>query len=242
MTYIPRQKRQARSYWAELGFLVMGLFALQPSLLTNLLPGPQNKHTQEMGSQYYPMQGRFQPNGQNWWSNSVDAAYRPLPMQTAMQGLNSNWQPQNNFGWDRIDPNSPSHLATSQFHGQSPQYGVQQPQFPQYSNNWGNQSSQIGSTNNLNWGGPSSNSWASQTVANSNWRNAPSNSYGTSSNPFSSLIGKPSQSSLFGNGSAGSGADSYLSGRTNSAYSPYPTNSNGSNSFVPYRPGNSLYR
>ena len=38
-----RQKRQSRFYWAELGFMALGLLGLQPALFTNFLMGTQSK-------------------------------------------------------------------------------------------------------------------------------------------------------------------------------------------------------
>lgn len=43
MAHFARQKRQSRFYWAELGFMALGLLGLQPSLFTNLIMGSQTK-------------------------------------------------------------------------------------------------------------------------------------------------------------------------------------------------------
>ncbi len=43
MAHFARQKRQSRFYWAELGFMALGLLGLQPSLFINLIMGSQTK-------------------------------------------------------------------------------------------------------------------------------------------------------------------------------------------------------
>jgi len=43
MAVFGRQKRQSRFYWAELGFMALGLLGLQPSLFTSLFSGLQSK-------------------------------------------------------------------------------------------------------------------------------------------------------------------------------------------------------
>ena len=43
MAVFGRQKRQSRFYWAELGFMALGLLGLQPSLFTSLFTGVQSK-------------------------------------------------------------------------------------------------------------------------------------------------------------------------------------------------------
>jgi len=43
MAYFARQKRQSKFYWAELGFMALGLLGLQPSLFTNLILGSPAK-------------------------------------------------------------------------------------------------------------------------------------------------------------------------------------------------------
>jgi hypothetical protein len=43
MAIFGRQKRQARTYWAELGFMILGLLGLQPTLFMSLLQGTPEK-------------------------------------------------------------------------------------------------------------------------------------------------------------------------------------------------------
>lgn len=43
MAYSARQKRQTRFYWAELGFMALGLLGLQPSLFTSLFMGSRSR-------------------------------------------------------------------------------------------------------------------------------------------------------------------------------------------------------
>ena len=258
MSNFPRQKRQARSYWAELGFLALGLFALQPSLLSNLLSGSQSNSSFELGSRTMAPQNPLAQNSQNWRVNSFDPNYAP-PYQYAPMSGHQNVPSQYIVGlqnpMNSVSPNNSSGqyypaYTTGQVNGQtqqlSPYYGFQQPQALQSSNGYA-YGYQPEYPNARSSGNTPSNGWPSQTAANysSNWKNTSSNVHtGNASNRFSSLIVKPSQSSLFGNGNGNTnyGADNYLSGRTNSAYYPYPTNSTGSNGFTPYRPGNSFYR
>ena len=71
MVYFARQKRQTRFYWAELGFMALGLLGLQPSLFTNLIKGSQSKASTLTDSFYPTQQGQ----------SSRGYAYLPSPQQ-----------------------------------------------------------------------------------------------------------------------------------------------------------------
>ena len=52
MAVFGRQKRQSRFYWAELGFMALGLLGLQPSLFTSLFTGLQSKPASYVDQHY----------------------------------------------------------------------------------------------------------------------------------------------------------------------------------------------
>ena len=58
MAYFARQKRQTKTYWAELGFMALGLFGLQPGLFTSLLTPSQAKLPAIIDPYYAAQQGR----------------------------------------------------------------------------------------------------------------------------------------------------------------------------------------
>ncbi|HUP77382.1 MAG TPA: hypothetical protein VM260_02395 [Pirellula sp.] len=94
MAHFSRQKRQSRFYWAELGFLTLGLLGLQPSLFTNLLAGSQSKlssfkpvfHNQEYP--YYPAFDGY------WdWMNIQQSSYMPTQSTIGPENQNQRWFP-----------------------------------------------------------------------------------------------------------------------------------------------------
>ena len=58
MAYFARQKRQTKTYWAELGFMALGLFGLQPGLFTSLVTPSQAKISALADTYYASYQGR----------------------------------------------------------------------------------------------------------------------------------------------------------------------------------------
>ncbi len=263
MSQFPRQKRQARSYWAELGFLVLGLFALQPNLLSSLVSGTHNNSSPYAERTSYPgYQNVSNPNSQNWQANSLGSMYWPSyqnpangqqawpnsamsssyiqPMQTSYQQSNPR-----TAVWD-YNSNQPGSLPTS--------YGFpyQNSQPSEYTarNSWSAPPSYGNQTAGYSAAGTQFNGqltdYSENTNRGSTYSSNPyagsSNPYAvSSSNPFSSLVTKPQPYSLFGGGSK---ADSYLSERPNSTSQRfgYPTNSSSSNTFTPYRPSMGVYR
>jgi hypothetical protein len=110
MAYFARQKRQTKTYWAELGFMALGLFGLQPGLFTNLLSAPQPSLSELAGPIYasYP----FRPQ-----SNYLDYSSTPsLTLASNLYGTNAvSWaQPQylSNSFLPAINTLPPSYLAT----------------------------------------------------------------------------------------------------------------------------------
>ncbi len=99
MAHFSRQKRQSRFYWAELGFLTLGLLGLQPSLFTNLLAGSQSKlagsqsklisyqpafHNQEYP--YYPVFDSYRD-----WTNTQLSSYMPAQPTIGPENQNQRW-------------------------------------------------------------------------------------------------------------------------------------------------------
>jgi hypothetical protein len=83
MAYFARQKRQTRFYWAELGFMALGLLGLQPSLFTNLIKGSQSKSIALTDDSYPKQQGQslrgyaYLPTHQQF--ESILPAYAEFP-------------------------------------------------------------------------------------------------------------------------------------------------------------------
>ena len=94
MAHFSRQKRQSRFYWAELGFLTLGLLGLQPSLFTNLLAKSQSKlssyqpafHNQEFP--YYPAFDSYRD-----WTNTQLSSYMPTQQTIGPENQNQRWFP-----------------------------------------------------------------------------------------------------------------------------------------------------
>ncbi len=274
MSYVPRQKRQARSYWAELGFLALGLFALQPNLLTGLFSGSQTSASNYAERLQYPAsQALLYPNSQSWSANSMAATY-PIGFQspnnmtsyspmahsappysttpystTPYNSAQQSWGTQSftgsiashNPSWNyQQPPNVASAWDTQQGHYPTAQTGnsYQQPyQFAQASSNTWDSGWPMSSSTGL------SGQWPNTSQSNRGGSGNSSNLFaGSTSNPFNSLITKPSQSPLFGNGSSNYGTGTY--GAAN--YSPSSYNPGnyavGNNNAVNYGADNYLSR
>ncbi len=77
MAYFARQKRQSRFYWAELGFMALGLLGLQPSLFTNLLTGSASKLQAPAEAQYQTQLSQAM-RGYEYMSAPQFASYSPF--------------------------------------------------------------------------------------------------------------------------------------------------------------------
>ncbi len=272
MSQFPRQKRQARTYWAELGFLVLGLFALQPNLLRSLFSGTQINANSYADRPYYPVNQNYaNSNSQSWQANSMGSMYLPAYQNPIYIGQQA-WVPQRTIGSLPPANSNSSALLQAQYqptpamnqsyvpwdynqaqqHSVPTGYGYQQPY--QNAQPWANtarndwqsqQSYDNQGTGRFSASTQTNGQWPTHPDSTGRGSSYPSNMYaGSSSNPFKPLVTKPAQPSLFGSGSSNYGADSYLSGRANSTSQrfPYPTNSSSTNSFTPYRPGSNLTR
>ncbi len=69
MAYFARQKRQTKTYWAELGFMALGLFGLQPGLFTSLLTPSQAKYSADTDPYYSTYQNRPSSSYSDYWSS-----------------------------------------------------------------------------------------------------------------------------------------------------------------------------
>jgi len=91
MAAFVRQKRQSRFYWAELGFMVLGLFGLQPTLFTNFLLGTQAKQPSFIDANI-EQPGAW--NGYGEWAVGQVASHLLNQQQNAGQiSANPGWLP-----------------------------------------------------------------------------------------------------------------------------------------------------
>jgi hypothetical protein len=95
MAYFARQKRQTKTYWAELGFMALGLFGLQPGLFTSLLTPSHAKLSAFSEPYYATYQGR-PPLAYSDYSNSSALA------------IASNLYGPSTGSWVQSQPNSAS--------------------------------------------------------------------------------------------------------------------------------------
>ena len=101
MAHFARQKRQSRFYWAELGFMALGLLGLQPSLFINLIMGSQTKSNPFLST----------------LSNQTSDVYRDLPATH----LASYYPAQPLLGLPSIAQGWPQYTPPS--YGQNPTFG-----------------------------------------------------------------------------------------------------------------------
>lgn len=118
MAYFAGQKRQSRFYWAELGFMALGLLGLQPSLLTNLIASAQSRTNSNSDPRYLTQQGQAMRGYENFPSNQV-ASY--LPAYTTVP-------PTPVFGWQQQV--SPQQTNAQQLLYSAPQQLYNAPQQP----------------------------------------------------------------------------------------------------------------
>ena len=135
MAYFARQKRQSKFYWAELGFMALGLLGLQPSLFTNLILGSQTKSTSYKEPNY--QSAIYQPFA--GYPDGASGQFASLfPVQHAPSTFNSaqGWMAQNSNPYLPLaiyTPSAyhqPSNYAQQQLYAQQPyaqQLYAQQP-------------------------------------------------------------------------------------------------------------------
>jgi hypothetical protein len=166
MSYL-RQKRPVRTYWAELGFLVLGLLGLQPSLFTSLITGAQTKpanyyepqnpqyndwvHNTLTGLVAHIQNSGPQHTGTHWSSQPVaNNSFYPStsPVQGSFQ--NPNWQNQGNYNVSGSQPYG-QQLGSSLANGQPNYSSAQQQSLVQQP--WGTNGNQWNtSVNSYNYG------------------------------------------------------------------------------------------
>ncbi len=83
MAHFARQKRQSRFYWAELGFIALGLLGLQPGLFTYLIFGSPSRSSSFDDSYYqvFPNQALNQiqvSDNSRDWPQTYLASYQPV--------------------------------------------------------------------------------------------------------------------------------------------------------------------
>ncbi len=61
MSTTRRRSKKPRFYWAELGFLLLGLIGLRPEIITELLPTRNFNYTPYQSGQIQPVAGYYQP-------------------------------------------------------------------------------------------------------------------------------------------------------------------------------------
>jgi len=114
MAYFARQKRQTKTYWAELGFMALGLFGLQPSLFTNLLSVPQPNLSAVSDPFYAAYQSRHQSKYFDYWN------VPSLTLASDLYGANAGSFPQSPFLANSYSP-AINTLQPSFFAAQYPQ-------------------------------------------------------------------------------------------------------------------------
>ena len=120
MAYFARQKRQSKFYWAELGFMALGLLGLQPSLFTNLILGSQTKSS-SYKEPYYQM-AFYQPfDGYRDGVTGQFASLVPVQSVSSPFGTVQGWMAQNSNWY------SPAPTYSQSAYHQPSNYAQQQP-------------------------------------------------------------------------------------------------------------------
>ena len=76
MSTTRRRNRKPRFYWAELGFLLLGLIGLRPEIITELLPTRNNNYPPTHANQLQPLAG-YPPYYQQPAAYQQPVAYQP---------------------------------------------------------------------------------------------------------------------------------------------------------------------
>ncbi len=150
MAYSARHKRQTRFYWAELGFMALGLFGLQPSLFTSLFKGSRSRTSSladaayatqpgqqsTLGYAYLPSQQQFasylhaypefSPSQASAWQQQTGAQVAYTPQQVSY--LNQPFATTQPYATNQPAAVPQSYAATQAYNTtQQPYGGLQQP-------------------------------------------------------------------------------------------------------------------
>ena len=91
MAIFGRQKRQPRTYWAELGFMVLGLLGLQPTLFMSLLQGTPEKVVNYAQQNGYSVSPQSLETFRDWTGSQITGLL-PHSQQGPMNTQNG-WAP-----------------------------------------------------------------------------------------------------------------------------------------------------
>lgn len=124
MAHFSRQKRQSRFYWAELGFMALGLLGLQPGLFTHLIFGSPSRPSSYDDSHYQaflnPALSQIQTlDHYRDWPQTYLASHHPAQSIYGTVGPNQGWAP--------LQPSTSSYLPSTSY-SQSPYVTSQFPQ------------------------------------------------------------------------------------------------------------------
>ena len=253
MAYFARQKRQSRFYWAELGFLALGLLGLQPSLIINLIMGSQAKSSPNAN----PVQQAFQNQPVDFYRDpSVThlASYYPMQQWIGATGSAQASMPYAATAYGQIPYNG--QLAYGQY-AQALQYAqfapLSQPTTP---NGWQNQpvylaqantgystAGMSGTANSNQWSTSQANNYGNRVGSNQSSPTYSGNSFANAGTyPYNLQTPRTSQQSVFENGYN----SNYDTGRANTASAPqsysYPSSSAKPSTWQRYQPTNPVYR
>ncbi len=217
MAYFARQKRQSKFYWAELGFMALGLLGLQPSLFTNLILGSQTKSISYkepyyQAALYQPYDG-YRDGAFGQFASQLPVQHASIPFNSAQGWMaqtatqNANYFPSTSYNQPAYQ--QPSTYAqpqpyTQSLYAQQPTsagmtgFAQQQKYLPQ--------SSYYQQPFSPSAYQPASNAWANQpaylaqansgystpNAANNNWLGAQPNLYGNNTNNYQSNASYPS--------------------------------------------------
>lgn len=134
MSTTRRRSKKPRFYWAELGFLLLGLIGLRPEIITELLPTRNYNYAPYQSGQIQPLTGYasyYQPQTayqqpayqQQTYQQPVSYSHSPLYAQPAPLLANSpqTYAPQSyhNPSYSNPTPSNPSYYTASTY--QQPQ-------------------------------------------------------------------------------------------------------------------------
>lgn len=266
MAHFARQKRQSRFYWAELGFLALGLLGLQPSLFTNLMSGSQSKsssHHQAFQNQEFTQNPAFDIYRD--WTNTHLSSYMPTQQISYPQSAHLAGQFAQPSTYAQSQQQLYAQLPAYAGTGSNPYHQSYAPQSANYHpqplytqsiqqavpSGWQNQAAYPAEASN---GYPNPNA-----SAYGNWLPSQPTTYGSNTgsyqpnaayqpysnigtNAYSGLTPRLSQQPLFESGYN----SNYRTGTASTALSaqsyPFPSNTTNSGAWRPYRPATSIYR